>query len=1613
MEVYGTHSLVLSRTDHADTGTYSICAKNTAGNESCSARLRVKESPYSSRSSTPRGRKSGHENSEFATQYSSSDSPSTSTMSSPSMSPKLGRAANSRLVSGSISSWTTDAKSRSGGAGSSPRRRAPGFILRPRPQTVAAGDRLMLKCTLLGFPKPTVSWEKDGNKLEEVQDDRIAIREDGNDYFLEVKDCTSADAGKYSVQAKNSLGRQVTTVDIVISSATGRVASKDVISTDRQKNTTHSHEIADILNVTSSRQKLTNSQEVKVTINKNKSPTSSFTSTYSRVSTASRSGAKADLPSGRSNKLHHVAPAFTRRLSSTQITEGEDLELHCEVTGSPMPELVWSRNGVPISNREPNTSAEMSNGSASLKVTRIKPTQAGEYLCFAKNELGDCKCSSRVTVKPKQKTSAPKFVRPPKDARVTEGDTVTLEAEVSGQPEPEILWSLDGEEIANGECIFRNNIATLTLRNVSIVCSGQYMCTAINNSGEDSAACRVRIKQKKADIPPEFTAPLSDVTAKENEDVSLRCMVTGIPEPHVRWLFNEEVLDSGDGIEITYQDGVAALTIDQVTVDDTGCYSCIAVNNEGESSTSCQVVVSDASQRTGGDVEEAPQFVTKFDDYVRCMEGDNITLECQVDGSPKPEVTWSLERRPIKNAQQSFQNGRAVLTIASITTDHGGTVTCTAKNSRGQVKHEGRLYVRAKREGPSFLTQLPESVEVTEGKEVTFGCQIKGHPQPRVSWTRNGRSLSVLNTETSYEEGKASVRIRKAGSSDGGRYVCTARNLSGEVESSCKVTVIDQEAIQEPEFITGLGDLTLEENQDIRLNCKVIGTPPIDITWILDGQKLEAEDGDASFKDNVASMVLEDAMTEDSGRYECIAKNAAGEAKSSCIVNVTVKKPVEEEPSFPIQLEDMTIKENEDILLKCQVIGNPRPTITWLLDGDPFPDGDCKYSEDGNAELFLSKALPEDEGVYTCIAQNKLKRVMCSCKVTVTALPKVSRRNKHGSEAPKAQIKAESKRNMSKAKREETVLSSEKVNSKSIPTSSANVVNGTSKDKQYHELSEEDREPEIIGPERPPQFLQDLEDRVVPDGSINYRITAFVTGLPAPVVKWYCKGEEIEDSDDFKYECDGEARSLVFAEIFPEDSGEYVCVARNTAGQATSEMKITVEEIDGEPPNFITKPRPLTVNAGENAFLSCKVDGEPLPTVKWMFCNRLISATERIRICAPNPDNNYTHSLEITETRIEDAGRYAACSSNLLGDVTCTVSLIVNAPKAQEERKDFRDVLKRSTSGKSKTVDSSPLEQLDFRGVLKKVEGSASTEPGVGKMEEVPAFREALSRPVKTKVLSEDERKMLKGEQKDFRGTLTRKVETRTSTSEAIKLKSGEQKDFRDEALKTKVKTKAYTEDAIKQKQAEQIDFRGEALKTKVVTKAYKEEAIKMKKAEQMDFREVLSPTRRAGEKEEVNIAADTKKGFELPSAPAKMKINRDNMDHNTVATRRARTRGSEPVSRKARNPEHEEKRGKAPEFLRKLSDIRVKDSEPFELVCHVTGSPLPKVSWFLEDNEEIHAESDIAISFEEGVCKLHVAESFPDDDGTYTCRAENEHGVIKCSAHVTVVTDGECEQDA
>lgn len=59
--------------------------------------------------------------------------------------------------------------------------------------------------------------------------------------------------------------------------------------------------------------------------------------------------------------------------------------------------------------------------------------------------------------------------------------------------------------------------------------------------------------------------------------------------------------------------------------------------------------------------------------------------------------------------------------------------------------------------------------------------------------------------------------------------------------------------------------------------------------------------------------------------------------------------------------------------LTCTVVGNPEPRVHWTKDGERLDASSGRYKarfENGMAYLELHDALPEDAGVYACVADN-------------------------------------------------------------------------------------------------------------------------------------------------------------------------------------------------------------------------------------------------------------------------------------------------------------------------------------------------------------------------------------------------------------------------------------------------------------------------------------------------------------------------------------------------------------------------------------------------------------------------------------------------------------------
>ncbi|XP_051986777.1 myosin light chain kinase, smooth muscle [Xyrauchen texanus] len=100
---------------------------------------------------------------------------------------------------------------------------------------------------------------------------------------------------------------------------------------------------------------------------------------------------------------------------------------------------------------------------------------------------------------------------------------------------------------------------------------------------------------------------------------------------------------------------------------------------------------------------------------------------------------------------------------------------------------------------------------------------------------------------------------------------------------------------------------------------------------------------------------------------------------------------------------DITVVDGEKLMLECQVTSDPQAVITWILDGKVVkPSKFIVLSQEGEkCSLSIDKALPEDEGRYTCRAENAGGKADCSCMVIVEDPldPSADKKNKKSTSA--------------------------------------------------------------------------------------------------------------------------------------------------------------------------------------------------------------------------------------------------------------------------------------------------------------------------------------------------------------------------------------------------------------------------------------------------------------------------------------------------------------------------------------------------------------------------------------------------------------------------------------
>ncbi|EPB79673.1 immunoglobulin I-set domain protein [Ancylostoma ceylanicum] len=138
-------------------------------------------------------------------------------------------------------------------------------------------------------------------------------------------------------------------------------------------------------------------------------------------------------------------------------------------------------------------------------------------------------------------------------------------------------------------------------------------------------------------------------------------------------------------------------------------------------------------------------------------------------------------------------------------------------------------------------------------------------------------------------------------------------------------------------------------------------------------------------------------------------------------------------------------------------------------------------------------------------------------------------------------------------------------------------------------------------------------------------------GIPPPQITWKKDGQPLDDVQGGR---------LTVPHATASDAGRYTCTARNEAGHVSADFAVDVFSR----PRFKDIKTEVQVIDGDRARLECKVEGHPAPTVRWLRGGRPIEDMSNF-ILSPRGE-----TLMILKARRADAGSYSCVAKNAAGE---------------------------------------------------------------------------------------------------------------------------------------------------------------------------------------------------------------------------------------------------------------------------------------------------------------------------------------------------------------------------
>ncbi|XP_036288002.1 neural cell adhesion molecule L1-like protein isoform X7 [Pipistrellus kuhlii] len=296
---------------------------------------------------------------------------------------------------------------------------------------------------------------------------------------------------------------------------------------------------------------------------------------------------------------------------------------------------------------------------------------------------------------------------------------------------------------------------------------------------------------------------------------------------------------------------------------------------------------------------------------------------------------------------------------------------------------------------PTITKQSKEQVAFPFDEYFQIECEAKGNPEPRFTWTKDGKPFDFSDPRIIASNNSGTFRIPNEGqiAHFQGKYRCFASNKLG-VAMSEEIEFIVPNVPKFPK--EKIEPLEVEEGDPLVLPCNPpMGLPPLHIYWMnIELQHIQQSErvsmsqaGDLYF----ANVEEHDSRND----YCCFAAfprlrtivqkmpmkltvnslKHANDSRSSSETGPRANSIKQRKPSLLLPpaakgpKSEVTVLRGDTLVLECFAEGLPTPQVAWGKVGGDLPEGSDMEDNYGKT-LKIENVSFQDKGTYHCMASN-------------------------------------------------------------------------------------------------------------------------------------------------------------------------------------------------------------------------------------------------------------------------------------------------------------------------------------------------------------------------------------------------------------------------------------------------------------------------------------------------------------------------------------------------------------------------------------------------------------------------------------------------------------------